>query len=389
MASPKRYFGVAPTNPLEVDMTSAQTLSASWFNSQEIYELERRAIFSKKWLMTTHALRIPNSGDWVRYDVAGYDLVICKDNKKNINAFHNVCRHRAFPIVTSDQGHSLIFSCKYHGWSYGLNGKLAKAPGYQDLPDFDKSKNNLFPIHTHVDKNGFIWINLDADEKPEIAWSDDFADVDEQVSFSGSDWSDFAFDHSWDIDGEYNWKVLADSYNSSAATGGDSTTDQAALSLKATNTHFFPNASVNATPQFFFTQRVVPSAATKSKIIVEIFRKRNSSDEEFEAINAAYKRILTQDKDACAESQKQLNSGVFAHGELHHTMDDGLFKFQEKIRELANDHRSREQAAGVEIWPARQKLPGEAKTTENDEVFCTAVNCCKLNKEGNKAPIAV
>lgn len=389
MASPKRYFGVAPTNPLEVDMTSAQTLSASWFNSQEIYELERRAIFSKKWLMTTHALRIPNSGDWVRYDIAGYDLVICKDNKKNINAFHNVCRHRAFPIVTSGQGHSLIFSCKYHGWSYGLNGKLAKAPGYQDLPDFDKSKNNLFPIHTHVDKNGFIWINLDADEKPEIAWSDDFADVDEQVSFSGSDWSDFAFDHSWDIDGEYNWKILADSYNSSAATGGDSTTDQAALSLKATNTHFFPNASVNATPQFFFTQRVVPSGATKSKIIVEIFRKQNSSDEEFEAINAAYKRILAQDKDACAESQKQLNSGVFAHGELHHTMDDGLFKFQEKIRELANDHRSREQAAGVEIWPARQKLPGEAKTTENDEVFCTAVNCCKLNKEGNKAPIAV
>jgi phenylpropionate dioxygenase-like ring-hydroxylating dioxygenase large terminal subunit len=178
-----------------------------------MYELERRAIFSKKWQLITHSLRLGVTGDWIRYDVAGFEFVLCRDRQGIINGFHNICRHRAFPLVNEDHGRASIFACKYHGWSYGLNGTLAKAPRYQDIPDFDKNQNNLLPIHVHIDRQGFIWVNLDARNPPEVAWKDDFEDVDQQSRLAEFNFSDFQFDHSWDMDGEFNWKILADNYN--------------------------------------------------------------------------------------------------------------------------------------------------------------------------------
>ena len=49
------------------------------------------------------------------------------------------------PVVQVQQGTAKIFACKYHGWSYGLGGKLAKAPKYDELEGFGKSQNGMFP----------------------------------------------------------------------------------------------------------------------------------------------------------------------------------------------------------------------------------------------------
>lgn len=215
------YLGLGATAPAPqaivingVEPKSAvRALPAQWYTSPEMFSLERRAIFSRKWLMTTHKLRFKNPGDWIRFEVAGFDIIIAKDRTNNINAFHNICRHRAYHVVEGEQGSSQILSCRYHGWSYGLNGKLAKAPGYQDLDGFDKSKNGLFPVHVHIDRNGFVWLNLDANEEPEIAWSDDFEGVDTQKRYELYNFDDYEYDHSWSIDAGYNWKIAADNYN--------------------------------------------------------------------------------------------------------------------------------------------------------------------------------
>jgi phenylpropionate dioxygenase-like ring-hydroxylating dioxygenase large terminal subunit len=274
MAFIKNFLGRGQTTPLEEDKTTVRALPAPWYTSEEMYELERRAIFSKKWLMTTHKSRIPERGDWIRYDVAGFEFVVCKDHKGAIHAFHNVCRHRAFPIVTEDSGNNFMFSCKYHGWSYSLNGNLAKAPGYQDMPGFDKSQNNLLRIHTHIDKNGFIWVNFDGKETPEVAWEDDFDGVDTQERYSAYDFENYKFDHTWEMEGDYNWKILADNYNecyhcSTAHPDiptianldsyrvetkgtyichfGNPTPEQIERGFKVAATYFFPNASMNVT----------------------------------------------------------------------------------------------------------------------------------------------
>lgn len=249
----KNYFGlgeVASSGATPTDgSTPTQALPASWYTSQELYELERRAVFSRKWLLTTHISRLPNTGDWLQYKIADYPFVLVKDREGKINAFHNVCRHRAFPVVTEESGKSRIFSCKYHGWSYGLNGKLAKAPGYQELEGFDKSQNGLLPIHIHVDNNGFIWVNLDGKEKPEIAWEDDFKEIDLQPRFKDLDFTNFQFDHTWEMEGEYNWKLLADNYHCQASYPdtpdfANAEPEQIERGLKTASTYYFPNASM-------------------------------------------------------------------------------------------------------------------------------------------------
>lgn len=423
----KSYFGLGGSSPAD-DVATVRALPASWYTSQEMYELERRAIFSKKWLLTTHKLRLPSSGDWLRYEVAGFEFIICRDREGKINAFHNVCRHRAFPIVTKEQGNSFVFACKYHGWSYGLNGKLAKAPGYQELKGFDRSKNGLLPIHVHVDDKGFIWVNFDGGETPEVAWTDDFNGVDQQTRFHVYNFDDYQFDHTWEMEGEYNWKILADNYNecyhcktshpdipsiadlssySVETKGGhiqhfgNPTPEQIARGFRVASTYYFPNASMNVSwvhpftlttfgilltivfnrPHFFFIQRFVPSGPTKSTMKYEVYRNQNSSDEDFETISAMYKRIMSEDKYLCANAQRNLNAGVFVNGEMHPRMEKGPLFFQKSVRDLVQAHHKREVEADCEIWPARQSIPKTAATSENDVNFCSAVDCCRIPKE--------
>lgn len=207
------YLGFGGSTASPPEKKAVRALPGNWYTSEEMYQLERRAIFSRRWLIITHTSRFPNAGDWLRYSIANYEIVVSKDRKGEIHAFHNVCRHRAYPVVEQDQGNSKIFACRYHGWSYGLDGNLAKAPGYQDLPSFDRSKNGLFPIHTRIDRNGFIWINMDSKKEPDVPWSEQFDGVDEQKRFDQFNFDDYVFDHTWSQEGNYNWKILSDNFN--------------------------------------------------------------------------------------------------------------------------------------------------------------------------------
>ena len=160
------YIGLGGSAPASSpsENSAVRALPGNWYTSEEMYQLERRAIFSRRWLILTHKSRLQKPGDWLRYNCANYDFVVSKDRNGEIHAFHNVCRHRAYPVVEKEEGNSKILQCKYHGWSYGLNGKLAKAPGYQDMQGFDKAKNGLL-------------------------------------------------DHSYTMEGDFNWKILADNFN--------------------------------------------------------------------------------------------------------------------------------------------------------------------------------
>ncbi|KAJ5683558.1 hypothetical protein N7462_006723 [Penicillium macrosclerotiorum] len=366
----------------DLSMNGSAPLGAlpdSWYSSPEIFELERRAIFSRKWLLTTHKLRFAKTGDWLRYNSAGFSFILVRDKEGGINAFHNVCRHRAFPVVTDEGGTSRIFSCKYHGWSYGLTGKLAKAPGYQDLEGFDKSKNGLFPIHVHIDNNGFIWVNLDGGESPEISWENDLRGVDLQSSFKEFNIENFSFDHTLDVNIAYNWKILACSHTGDMNDDGfinnsHTTSDQVARGLQIASTYYFPNASMVISPNLFCIKRFMPTSSTNCEMRYEIYRNINSSDEDFEMTHQELKRIMSEDKDLCANTQRSLSSGAFADGESGSHMDKGTIQVQNAVRDLVLDHYKREAEVGHEIWPSRQTLPTEAQTSKEDVDFCAKLS---------------
>ncbi|PNS19857.1 Vacuolar protein sorting-associated protein 72 [Sphaceloma murrayae] len=396
------YLGWGTAAPAAEETNAVRALPASWYTSKEMYELERRAIFSRRWQIITHSVRIKNPGDFVRFEVAGFNFIVARDRQNKINAFHNVCRHRAYPVVNKDSGNAKIFSCKYHGWSYGLSGQLAKAPGYQDLQSFDKSQNGLLPIHTRIDRNGFVWVNLDGKDNPEVSWEEEFEGVDEQKRYDNYNFDDYEFDHIWEIEANYNWKIAADNYNECyhcATTHPDipavanlesydvntkashiqhdpaTTEEQRAQGLAIATTYYYPNASTNVSPHFFMMQRFVPHSPTSSTISYQVFRNKHSPEEEFQRIDTIYKRVMSEDKELCNAAQKNLNAGIFVNGEMHPKMEKGPLYFQKVTREMVTQHHAREQKEQREIWPAQQQLPKDAGVSKADIEFCSGLAC--------------
>ncbi|KAJ5902850.1 hypothetical protein N7495_003378 [Penicillium taxi] len=359
----KNYFGttVSPVKEKKEENKPMRALPASWYTSQDMYELERRAIFSRKWLLTTHKHRVPNCGDYVQYDAAGFEFIVAKDQQGEIKAFHSV---------------------------------------------------DIAPVHTHIDRNGFIWVNLDAKETPEVAWNDDFEGVDEQPRFDHYNFEDYTFDHTWDQEGDFNWKILADNYNECyhcAVAHPDIPTiadlesyyvktkdghiqhygaqrpDQVAAGFRIATTYFWPNASFNISPNFFFMQRFTPTSPTKSVMRYEVYRHKDSTDEAFNLISDMYKRIMSEDKYLCIHTQKNLNAGVFVNGELHPTMEQGPLHFQKTVRDVVIEHHAKEQAAGHELWPAEEHTAKAEPVTQDNITLRTGTYTFSTETEGMDA----
>jgi hypothetical protein len=112
----------------------------------------------------------------------------------------------------------------------------------------------------------------------------------------------------------------------------------------------------------------------------EVYRNKNSTDEDFNLISDIYKRIMSEDKLLCASAQRNINTGVFVNGEMHPKMEKGPLYFQKLVRDSLAEHRELETRVGEEIWPARQSLPKSAVAAEKDMKFCSAVDCGKVNR---------
>lgn len=105
---------------------------AGRYVSEELLALERRYLFEACWLFVAHADELPNPGDFRLLDALdrlGHPLFLIRGEDGRIRAFYNACRHRGGPLVneaSGSAGRRLV--CKYHAWSYDLDGRLAAIP---------------------------------------------------------------------------------------------------------------------------------------------------------------------------------------------------------------------------------------------------------------------
>src|SRR5438045_9352211 len=77
------------------DIARASTLSAPRYFSKEIFEEEKKRIFSASWQAVGHAHQVATPGDYFTFDLIGEPLLIARGEDGVLRAFYNVCRHRA------------------------------------------------------------------------------------------------------------------------------------------------------------------------------------------------------------------------------------------------------------------------------------------------------
>jgi hypothetical protein len=68
---------------------------------------------------------------------------------------------------------------------------------------------------------------------------------------------------------------------------------------------------------FFYMMRCIPVSSGKTKMEYDVFRRNDTTDEDFARINDFYKQVLQEDKDLCNGTQKNLEAGIFINGQLH------------------------------------------------------------------------
>ena len=91
---------------------------------------------------------IPNPGDHVERTVFGVPLFAVRGRDHRARVFRNACRHRGFALVEG-AGCSQALVCRYHGWTYRLDGSLSHVPHADAFPDLDMSTRGLVEVESH------------------------------------------------------------------------------------------------------------------------------------------------------------------------------------------------------------------------------------------------
>ena len=177
--------------------------------STDYFDLERERIFKRVWLNVGRVEEVPAPGDYRVQDIPACDASVLWVRQKDgaIRAFHNVCSHRMNRVATAAHGNARAFACGFHGWVYGLDGRLIEVPDEDRFFGLDKSTCGLTPLPCEV-WNGFVFVNL-TDPAPESLES--FLGT-FLHRFDGYPFADLTACYAYDTVIRANWKVAIDAF---------------------------------------------------------------------------------------------------------------------------------------------------------------------------------
>ncbi|BBK42244.1 (2Fe-2S)-binding protein [Allostella vacuolata] len=180
---------------------TASTLPPRVYSSQAFYDLEVERIFKRDWLCVGHVSQVANVGDYYCVDLLGEPLVVVR-GKDRIRVLSRVCLHRWAPIATG-QGNTNLFSCPFHRWGYGLDGRLLGAPFMDDAENFDHKSCRLPEMRTEiVEALGLIF----------VTFSDEIGSITERLAtlcLRLKNWKigELVGVEPSEMDAEFNWKI--------------------------------------------------------------------------------------------------------------------------------------------------------------------------------------
>ncbi len=161
------------TTTIPSNASFVSTLPGRYYYEPEIYELEQERIFSSLWVCVGRAEAIAEPGAYQVVTVGRESVLIVHDKHDVLHAFLNVCRHRGARLCPEPAGQLKgSIQCRYHAWTYGLDGRLIGAPNVLNDEQFDPLAFGLFPVALGV-WEGLIWLNLSDNPKPladQVCW---------------------------------------------------------------------------------------------------------------------------------------------------------------------------------------------------------------------------
>ncbi len=353
----------------------ATALPAHFYAEPAMVGRDRDLIFNRGWQLLAHVCQLREPGDHVVADFAGLPVIAVRGGDGEggpgeIRIFHNVCRHRAGPIASCDGLAAKSLRCRYHGWTYGLDGVLRSAPEMGTAPDFDVADVRLPQLAVRV-WQGLVFAAVDEANAPSFD-----AFVEGIGARLGSDrgLEHYGHHHRIGYDAACNWKVYVDNYlegyhvphihpglnklldyrsyitetaawysyqfsplENTDKSGGDNLYG----SGDALYYWLWPNTMLNILPGRLQTNRVVPLGVDRCRVEFDFYYTRDESGEaraKREADREFSDEVQVEDLSICEDVQRGLASGSYQPGRLNPLRENAVHHFHELLRRTYRGH---------------------------------------------------
>ncbi|HAI96766.1 MAG: aromatic ring-hydroxylating dioxygenase subunit alpha [Cycloclasticus sp.] len=145
------------------------------FWEEEIYERELKQIFAKSWQFIAHDSMIPNANDFYTTYMGEDGVIGARQKDGSVKVFLNSCPHRGNKFCFADEGNTRSFICNYHGWSFGIDGKLGALANEHVYDEGDIDKDKWSPKQARVETyKGLIFATFDEQAPSLEEWLGDF-----------------------------------------------------------------------------------------------------------------------------------------------------------------------------------------------------------------------
>ena len=274
---------------------------------------------------------------------------------------HNVCRHRAGPLVDDGAGSCRALVCRYHGWSYELDGGLRSARG-SGIPHADLDGVGLLEVKVATWR-GLLFVGLDPDLPSIEEWLGDgfvaqcegfpidtWRPTDRRTHLIACNWKAYGDNYLEGYHIPFVHPQLARSIDTTtyAVTVHDgwarhsATTRDGAVATGAWLYHW-PNLALNVYEHGMSIERWFPDGPTSCLLVLDFcFAEADDAGEARNQLDIeASELICTEDKVICEAVQRNLSAGAYTDGLLAPRHEAGVTDFQRRVV------KAREASAGA------------------------------------------
>ncbi len=326
-----------------------RTLTSALYRDPAVYGRERDAVFGAGWQFLGHENEAAAPGDYLSGEVAGRSIVAVRGKDGVLRGFHNVCRHRAGPLVTDRSGRcGGELTCKYHGWRYALDGRLRSAVGFGATEGFDPREFGLFPVRLELWR-GFVFANLDGTAGP---LAELVAPLDGLFEDRGVAVGPATLRRSHEL--ACNWKAYVENYlegyhidavHPALAAEVDTARYQVRMdgsvavhevpTVGGVNdglwAWLWPNLAFNVYRNGMMVEHMQPVGHDRTRLDYLYFYDPETA--EMDAVLAASDTLTHEDRVICEAVQRNLDAGVYDWGVLSPRHETAVGWFQSRIAE--------------------------------------------------------
>ena len=354
--------------PFDPDIRRASTIPARLYNDPVYLELERERVFAHTWQLVGRTAQLEQRGDYVTVEVGNDSVAVVRDGD-GLRAFHNVCLHRAGPVAQGC-GRRQTLQCRYHGWTYSLQGELLHAPEMEGVEGFRPEEMRLRPAAVAT-WGPLVFVNLDGKAPP---LDEVLEDIPQRVAPFQCASMRYVMRKEYDL--ACNWKVYVDNYlegyhvpvvhpglhkeldydnyrvephryfsfqhaplRPAPAAPGDRKYVPAAGELpEAFYVWLFPNVMLNVYMGQMQTNVVLPLAHDRTRVVFEWYAANPpadpATDERWSRLVAFSDEIQDEDIETCEAVQRNLRSRVYDRGRYSAKRENGVHHFHSLLHEF-------------------------------------------------------